>query len=733
MSEADGSAARTLRRRIRVAGIVALVGVAALAVFLFWEHVFPCIWKMDTTAFEKNFPATIFRDRNGEILHTERGFDHAARFPVSIENLPKHFVEIVLVTEDRRFFEHDGVDVLAALRAGMQLVFGGHVVSGASTVTMQLVASADGRSGRSFARKIVQMGKARNLERVWSKEKILEEYLNRLPYGGTVYGIEAAARYYFGRPAKDLNVAESVLLAGIPQRPSRFRPDRFPDAAKKRQERVLKMLVRQGFFSEEEAAAVRAQPLRFRDFTSPVFPRAADPQFFQWIKKKLPAGKNDWTTTLDPAIQRIVAETVSRAARESFGVRDGAAIVVENRTRAVRAFLGTLDFRSSDAGQVNAATARRSPGSLLKPFFYGEAVDGGLLVAETMLDDSPLQIADYRPGNFYGTFRGRVPARVALADSLNTPAVRVLREIGVGRAIATLGAFGIFPDTFEKNAARDVGLSLALGGAETSAVEIAEAYATLANGGRSAPLRFLENDSGTENFSEEILAEKIWHDGVAEMILEMLRERRLPGAETLDVAWKTGTSNGLRDAWCAAVTPEWTVVVWFGNKSGAPAPALVGVELAAPIAGKILSVLYRGRVPDEWSRGEFFCAEKLCAETGLAAGEFCENTRDGTVVARIPLRRCDVCAKKNRAENFSGKTKIVAPRAGIYRVPDGASLKIILRSVPARAHWYLDGRYLGTIDSGTAIELSPGKHLLFAWGGEKFSGEHLEIDVRPAN
>lgn len=693
----------------------------------FWMWAFPRIFVFDESVLLQREPATIFCDNAGNALHTASGFDYELRFPVALETLPPHLIDVTLAAEDRNFFAHDGVDLCATARAAAQLLTSGRIVSGASTVTMQLVSLADSRRERSFLRKFFQMGYARNLELRWNKKRILEEYFNRLPYGGKIYGIEAAANYYFGRSAKDLNVAESVLLAGIPQRPNRFRPDRFPEAARERMERVLKMLVRQGVFSAEKAEEIRREPLRYRNFSVPFLAKAENPQFFQWVKNRHPDVSGFCRTTLEPAVLECAETAVKEALREMQAVRDGAVIVVENKTRKVRAFLGTVDFKNPDAGQVNAATARRSPGSLLKPFVFGEAINGGLIVAGTLVDDSPLAYRDYTPGNFSGDFVGNVSAQVALSESLNTPAVRLLEMLGVERAMSMLEQFGV---TFlsEKNA-QSVGLSLVLGGAETSLCALAEAYATLANGGVPGKLCCLENEA------EKLVSTAgtpIWQAGTAQMVLRMLRAKPLCGAEHLDVAWKTGTSNGLRDAWCVAVMPEWTVAVWFGNKDGASSPELVGADAAAPVAGCILSALYRGNVPAEWSDDGFFCERKLCKRTGLAAGSFCRETYSGETVKSVPLRACKICKNSDFQNHFAQSTRILEPPSGAYFAGTQGTARFVLKSNPARAHWYLNGKYLGFWYSGKELELPPGTHLLSAWGGENFSSTELSLTVSPA-
>lgn len=702
--------------------IVMLGGIAMFFAGAFWHWAFPHLFVFDEKQLNAQIPATIFTDSRGNAVHTETGSDYALRFPVSLEDLPKHLIDVTLAAEDRRFFEHDGVDLCAVARAGAQLLTSGRIISGASTVTMQLVALGDERRERSFLRKIVQMGKARNLELSRSKEEILEEYFNRLPYGGKIYGIEAAANYYFGRSARELNLGESVLLAGIPQRPNRFRPDRFPEAALARRECVLQMLINQGIFTKEKADAIRHEPLRFRDFEQPAFPRAEDPQFFLWARSKHPEIRGKFTTTLDMTTQKIVKSVVAAQLRELFSVRDGAVIVIENKLHAIRAFLGTTDFYNPRDGQVNAATSRRSPGSLLKPFIFGEAVNGGLIVSETLMDDSPISVGEYRPENFSGKFLGKVPAEIALSKSLNVPAVRLLEELGVERNIEMLKLFGIHFS--EGKTAESIGLSLALGGAETTLLQLAEAYSALANDSVPAKLQCLKKENPPES------EKAIWNPGSAEMVLQMLRLSPLPEAENLEVAWKTGTSNGLRDAWCIAVTREWTVAVWFGNKDGSPAPELVGAEVAAPVAGRIINALYRGKIPDNSGRGLHFRSALLCAESGLAASSFCSKTFPAKAVVGIPLKTCRRCKSLAPKSLFLQETRIVQPVSGTYRRGFNGKARFILKSIPQKSHWYLNGNYIGFLNSGTPLEIPPGKHRLFAWGGEKYSAAKLEIEVK---
>lgn len=700
-----------LIRRLKHAGIA--LGIAGVLVAIFWVWIFPHCFTFDEARLTAHTPSTRFLDRRGNAAHTLPGYDSRWIFPVPLEELPPSLIRFTLAVEDHAFHHHDGVDNSALLRATWQFLKNRRIISGASTVTMQLVALLYGRDKR-FSTKFIQMGLAKNLELTHTKNQILEAYFNHLPYGGRVYGAEAAARYYFGRAARDLNEAEAILLAGLPQSPSRHRPDRNPRSAKARLETVLKLLVRHGEITQTEADSIRAKPLRFRDFTVPIFPTAPDPHFFQLAQKSAP-GRALYLTTFDPELQHLARTALETALRTATGVDDAAAIIIENATGKVRTLIGTLDFHAPRAGQVNAAIAPRSPGSLLKPFIYGEAIEAGRITAQTRLSDTPLLLADYRPANFDGTFQGSIAAEDALADSLNTPAIRLLREIGLDRMFRRLRAFGL-----PLESSRPIGLTLALGGSEASLLQLTTAYATLANAGTPLPPAFLEDAPASPS------ATIGWSPGVAGLITRMLRNRPLPGAQHLTPAWKTGTSNNNRDAWCIAFTPEWTVGVWFGNKRGTPAPALVGTTLAAPAAGAILAALHRNAPPPLWPDDPHHTSISLCTASGLTASPFCAKTFTGTAVRAIPLRTCPQCRRPMASPPAA---RIIAPAPGSYRADSSGNLRIQIRTFPDRMHWYRNGDYLGQKTSGEFITLPPGSHRLTAWSQTAGPAGEIRLNV----
>lgn len=662
-------------------------------------------------------PATQFLGRNGEILHHVRGDDYQWRWPIPLSQMPDFLVQSVVAMEDRNFYNHIGIDLAATVRAGGQLLVNRRIISGASTIPMQLARIRCGRFQRSWGAKFCQMIQGVKLDWQLSKEQILEEYLNLLPYGGKIYGIEAASRYYFGRSPEELNRGEISLLVGVPQRPNAFRPDRHLAAALKRREIVLAQLQIEGIITAGEAAEIVAEPLRFRDF-SQVWPiQMTDPQFFQLlIQKEGFQSKRSIQTSLDPLLQQAVHRILQQKLLEHPSIPDAAAVVMQNATGEVLALIGTMNYASPRAGQVNAATAVRSPGSALKPFIYGEALQGGLLVADTILLDSPLALKEYRPGNFDGTFRGEVRAEVALSDSLNTPVIRLLETLGTQRIYQVLSNFGILETSAPPP--EKIGLSLALGGVGCQLLNLTNAYRCIARGGMYSNFTLLKQSSAS--------AERmVWYPGTCALLLKMMRFRPLTGAEDLPIAWKTGTSNGNCDAWCFAIMPEYTIGVWLGDKTGSPIPELVGGEVAAPVAGMVARRIFRHQAVENWSEAEN-CLElvSLCRTTGLAPGDGCNRLGKGWAVKNIPLLRCSICN-----ENSDDCWQILQPRSGNYVLQSGKERSVLplQTTCQKQLEWFLNGRYLGQVDT---LEVKCGSYRLRAWDGKR--SREIKFQVTPA-
>ena len=565
--------------------------------------------------------STLVRDRRGVLLRPFLSPDDSWLFWVSLDDVPPEVVAAVIAVEDQRFFLHPGVDLIAAVRAAYANVRRGRIVSGASTLTMQLVRLIDPHP-RSYAWKATQAFRALQLERLHSKREILELYLNLAPFGGNLVGVETASLSYFQKHASDLTLGEAALLAGLVQSPSRLRPDRHPRRARRRRNHVLRRMLACGSITERRFALALKQRVRV---TRSAFPFDA-PHFTRMARRRR-QGDHVLRLTLDPHAQHV-AETAIRERVEALrpaGVTNGAVVIIENGPAALRALVGSCDFfAEKDCGQINGATARRSPGSTLKPFTYAIAFERGIACPATVLADVPRNFSGYRPRNFDQRYRGPVTAREALRDSLNVPAVALLRSVGPGSLCSLLRDCGL---TTLPQAPGRHGLSLVLGSVDARLLELTNAYAALARLGVYKPLRILEDEPLPRG-------RRVLSRGAAWLVADVLSDTTAlrsagllnPGHTPVRLAWKTGTSHGRRDAWTFAYTPEITVGVWLGNFSGSPSAALVGLEAAAPVACRIVRQLHRNEALSWYPKPEAVGARPVCALSGMPPGRHCPST-----------------------------------------------------------------------------------------------------------
>jgi penicillin-binding protein 1C len=671
----------------------------------------------------------------------------------------KWLPRVAVGIEDRRFYSHPGVDPLALLRAVWQNVTSLRVVSGASTITSQVIRLSisesltreQGGRRRGLATKAREFAQALKLERLMDKNEILEIYLNRAPFGGNIRGVQAASLIYFGKPASKLSPGEACLLVGMLKGPSLYRPDRRPEAAKKRRDFVISLLEKRGVFSLEEARLARLEALPSQ-WTQP--PRRA----FHFAEMVLNGSefprhefhsRNRMTTTLNLELQTKLEAILSQAITPLPETVTIAAGVVDNRTGGLAAWVGNARFgRDGRSSWVDCGLAPRSPGSALKPFAYLAAFDKGLLTPGSLLADSPLAFSGRAPRNFDLTYRGAVSARVALSDSLNAPAVRVLRMAGQENVLQLMREMGLplwRPSSH-------YGDSLILGGCEVTVLQVLEAYTTLANGGIHRRLSVLQEDlkedlRGKEDFQDEKGA-RLVSAAAAWMVSDILDNRSRLSAfarETLGgtwhVAFKTGTSYGLRDAWTAAWTPDFTVAVWVGNPSGEAWPGLVGAEVAAPVA---LSVLRAFSPRSRWyDPPEGLTLREVCSLSGRPPTAACLSTRlDWTIEGVTQETPCDIhvirggksallwpaelAARNAPPTEIKKRPDIVfsspIAEATYYLAPLAKEQKIPLRVEGAldRVWWYLDGRYIGTSPAGETFfyEFPDGRHRVSAADGE---------------
>ena len=665
--------------RIALASLAALLAAGGAA----WG-VAPCFVDDPMIALARQTPCRVWTDRRGRILWNERTYDARWCFPVPLGRISPYVVRVILAAEDGSFYRHSGVDYAAVCRAFWQNLSSARRISGASTISMQLAGMALPPGRHDLKRKFLQAALARKMERLHSKEEILTQYLNRIPFGGKIYGVEAAARYYFGLPAARLNLAEATFLCGLPQKPNYLRPDRHLARAKERQRIVLKLLTRRGRLTPDEARRIlRHEPLRLRDFRyRSDFEDSADPGELRHVFAAVKEGGT--RTSIDRELHfRVLA--LLRARRERLrDVSSGAALLIDNRTGEVLVRIGTLDHSAKPDGEVDVVRAVRSAGSALKPFIYAEAIAGGLLVNFTKVLDAPLRYGSYAPGNFDGRFHGLVTAGFALSHSLNTPAVRLTAKLGEDRVCETFRRAGLGVERHSRK--QSPGLSLALGTEGYSLWDITCAYAMLASGG------ILVKPSLTVRRERESPGRRCFPEAVCLMVSAMLRERPF-GYGGLEVAWKTGTSNNNCDAWCFAYTPDYTLGVWFGNKDGRRSADLVGASAALPAACEIFELLYRGKPRPRWPDGaKLLELRELCAGSGLTPGVFCRSRSRQTAIAGLPLAACTACAPAQRR-----KLRILSPAPKVYQpAPGKNTVRLELRADRRDLLWFLDDRPIGT-------------------------------------
>jgi penicillin-binding protein 1C len=517
--------------------------------------------------------STTVVDRNGRLLRAFAMADGRWRLPAQVKDVDPGYLNLLLDYEDRRFRSHLGVDPLALGRAAFQLVTRGHIVSGGSTITMQVARLMEPRQQRSIAAKLRQMVRAVQLERKLSKDEILDLYLTLAPFGGNLEGVRAASLAYFGKEPKRLSLAESALLVALPQSPETRRLDRYPDAARAARDRVLARMVEDGRVSKEDAEQAKAVPVpRLRKPMPLLAPHATDQS--QAIMK----GEPRIRLTLDSTIQKAL-ETLARDRALALGPDVSIGILaVDNASGDVLAHVGSSDyFDNRRAGQVDMTRAVRSPGSTLKPFIYGLAFEDGFVHPESLIEDRPIRYGNYAPENFDMTFQGTVTVRHALQMSLNVPAISLLDRVGANRLtvrIRQAGANLVLPKD------ETPGLAMGLGGVGVTLGDLVRLYAGFPRQGSTVTLReIMRAGDGAEPETRRLL-----DPAAAWLVGNVLTGTPPPdNAPRNRLAFKTGTSYGYRDAWSIGFDGRMTIGVWVGRPDGAPVPGLTGRTAAAPI------------------------------------------------------------------------------------------------------------------------------------------------------
>ncbi|MGJ4729213.1 penicillin-binding protein 1C, partial [Luteimonas sp. SDU101] len=570
--------------------------------------------------------STLVVSADGTPLRAFADADGVWRHPATPQSVSPLYLQALLQYEDRWFRWHPGINPLALLRAAGQWAGGGRIVSGGSTLTMQVARILErdaGPSTRTLPGKLVQMLRALQLEAHLSKDEILALYLERAPFGGTIEGVEAASWAYLGKPSARLSHAEAALLAVLPQAPSRLRPDRHPEPARRARDKVLERMVRLGAWSRAVADDARMEAVVARGLRPPM----SAALLAQRLRAAHPT-RSRIVSTIDANLQRTLEERVA-AYFSGLPERTSAALlVIDNASLEARAYVGSLDLLDrSRLGHVDMVRAWRSPGSTLKPFLYGMALDDGLIHSESLLVDAPQSFGGYRPGNFDAAFNGPVGAATALRLSLNVPAVDLLDRVGPARFAARLDNAGIalrFPRGASPN------LSLILGGTGARLEDLVGAHAALHRGGIAGRVRYTPDDPMIER--------RLLSPGAAWIVGEILQSNPRPGegegmfdaTRRPRVSWKTGTSYGFRDAWAIGGTGSHTVGVWVGRPDGTPLPGQYGALTALPLLFEVVDSLPSARgdavappMPAEVARRE------VCWPLGTAA-----DAQDGALCQR---------------------------------------------------------------------------------------------------
>ncbi len=595
-----------LRKLLRRGFLAA--GIGGLAAVLAWQ-IAPSFVDLPGDLLRPQEVSTIFLARDGEPLRQLLNSDgERVSQPLQIGQISGHLIEATIATEDKRFYQHSGVDWLAILRAARSNFERDRIVSGASTITMQLVKNASPpQKKRTLAVKLREAIQARRLERSWSKNEILAAYLNRISYGNLFTGCSAAASGYFNKPMGDLTLAESAFLAALPQSPGRLNPFRDPMLAIARQKRILQAMRDNNLISDEQLQIALAQEIKLSRFAGGF----EAPHATELAGEISSAAGGALPTTIDAALQRQVEAIITNrlTGLESRHVTHAAAVVIENRTGEVLALAGSRDFFAKDGGQINGAWSPHSPGSAIKPFTYLLAFERGRTPA-TVIADLPIEFNTatgiYRPENYDRRHYGPVTCRDALGNSLNIAAVKVLQQIGGAETLlAKLRELGI--STLEEDA-EHYGLGLTIGNAPVRLLELANAYACIARKGEWKPWRLIARSGTSQRSGEaplqtissqastaESLADSamsIFSPAECHLIADILSDNQARllcfGAHSplrlpFRVAAKTGTSSTYRDNWTLGFTPEFTVGVWAGNFDNTPMENVSGVTGAAPI------------------------------------------------------------------------------------------------------------------------------------------------------
>jgi penicillin-binding protein 1C len=613
------------RKKIKRAAII----LAAFMFFLFFPIKKPLV---------RSDYSRVITDRNGEIIRVFLTRDEQYCLPPDFhDTVPEKLKKAVIEFEDRYFYFHPGINPVSIVRATVQNIRNRRVVSGASTITMQLARLRKGRDRKIF-NKILEMFEAIRIEAHFSKNEILKVYLDNAPYGGNVLGYQAASWRFFGKPPGKLSWAEASLLAVLPNSPGQMNTVKNNDLLRQKRNRLLVSLYNEKMFDT----------ITLRNSIDEPIPGAIvpfdllAPHLTRRLNNQISNNQRIICTSIDAELQKKATYLVQRYSRflEHYGIENSAAIIIENKTRKVRAYVGSQDFYGK-SGKVDGVLAMRSSGSLLKPFLYALAVQNGLILPQSVLQDIPTYYGSFSPHNASEMYTGMVTAHEALVRSLNVPAVRLLYTYGHYRFYNFLKEGGI--STLFRSA-DNYGLPLIIGGAEVTLEEVSGLFCGLGNLGNFGPVSFFEQPGQTNN-------KKYLIDSLScVLILNTLKDLRRPGAEyywtkfnnQYPIAWKTGTSYGHKDAWAVGVNPEYTIGVWVGNFNAETNKNLSGAGSAGPLLFDLFDMMPdKGSWKVWWNTDDYnFNTVDVCAVTGYLATNKCRKTSKVLAPFREKLKPC---------------------------------------------------------------------------------------------
>ncbi len=660
-------------------------------------------------------------DRNGQLLHESAGQVRSQQ-PVKLDEIPKNLQQAVVITEDARFWQHQGVDVAAIIRAISQNWRAGEIVSGASTIEQQLarftVISPQKPAPVTWQRKVRELIMAWRLGQSKSKEQILEDYLNVVHLGRGRYGVEAASQGYFGEDVSHLSLSQSALLAGMIANPSEFDPLNHPDKARQRRDFVLGQMVAKKLIDEEMYHRAIAEPLpqemHDKSYYMPHAVEMIDRQL-----DELGIDKNSGVkvfTSLDLGWYRLaqsIAQNQVASLKDQHNITNAAVVVMENQTGKIRVLLGSVDyFNHQIEGENNMATALRQPGSAMKPVTYAAAFQSKIATPATLIEDVPKVYMTHEgkgwlPHNYDGRYRGNVLAREALASSYNLPAVEMLERVGIENFLDLAHKMGI--TTMQETDRYD--LALTLGGGEVSLLELTNLYATFARGGRWSPITFINqitNDQGDILYESKISKPvQVLDAEVAWLITDILSDARarMPtfGEKNLLVvsrpaAVKTGTTTDWHDNWTVGYTPDYTVGVWVGNADNSAMQDLTGVTGAAPIWHQEMEELFKFTPKSEFVKPEGVKEVEICAWDGLLPTAACTERYQEEFIAGTEPKEFTPLTQKPTVVT-TGELQIINPKSGaVFAINPPEKNQIVLEAAAnpeiRKITWTLDGNEL---------------------------------------